>query len=198
MKKILCHLFIICGTLWGQKPGEVRLLGPAQLQEDFEIAVQSLAEVHPALYQYTTQNRLEKLSDSISKNQLSDSLSEAGFHIILRKYISNIGCGHTVALPSRHWYKKQGSSAQLLPFNIDLIGERLFINHTSPGDSLLKPGDEILMINGRSTAHILSKMRAIISGDGRGYRFIDYKIKRSFRTYYLFYLVVQPSTRFNI
>lgn len=177
----------MASSLLGQEsPKFPHLLSPAQLKEDFTISIQSLEEIHPALYQYIDIEKLKRIEDSILQTQFADSLSAADLHVVLRKYIAYIGCGHTVAMPSTDWYKHQRAHAQFLPFDVFLINDKLFVHHSNPDDTVLTKGVEIISIDGVSSSQLIAEMRAIISSDGLGKQLANYKIAKAFRTYYLF------------
>lgn len=187
--KLLITLILIAGSLFsfGQSNGSnsQNWLTPTQLQADFLTFTNSLKEIHPSMYRYTSKNDFEALEKEIGKS-LIDSMTDMDFHILLRNYIRLIGCGHTAALPSKEFYALQKIDSKLLPFKVYLIEDKLYIKKSFVQDSILIPGTEILAIDGHNTAEMLDIMKNFQNRDGFNPSYDKYNIEDLFSTYYLF------------
>ena len=87
--------------------------------------------------------------------------------------------------------------AQQLPLRVQLEGDRVFILYNdTPADSVIRPGMELLSINGRSTQAIVREILPKVSGDG----FIEtgkrVRLARSFAQ--LYWLFVDSAAAFDI
>lgn len=187
MRVLSIFLLLVCTTLHAQEnqdpgKGEFPL---AQLQIDFDLMVESIHEVHPATYQFISQDSLARAA-AMYRAQLVDGMTAEAFHVIVRQYIAHIQCGHTTALPSSEWYAYQRDSVKLLPFEIWIEEGKLFIREGWDEESLLQTGSELLSIDQRPASQILAEMESIQERDGQAVTFVASKMERSFRTYYLF------------
>ncbi|MCL4857638.1 MAG: hypothetical protein KJZ55_10295, partial [Flavobacteriales bacterium] len=108
------------------------------------------------------------------------------FHIIVREFLMQLRCGHTVAKPSQEWYSYYKSNSKLLPFEVLIIDDRIFIKESFTKNANIYKGIEITSIDEIPVNIILDKMKSIQPRDGFSESFVNYKIQRSFRTYYLF------------
>jgi len=186
LKNIFVLLLIIIGVLNGTFciAQEDRILKPSQLQSDFELLVSTLNDVHPSLYSFISEDDLNQIITE-TNNKLSSEMHESEFHILIRKLIRQIGCGHTVARPSKNWYSSL-KSPSVLPFSVYIIEDKLFIRNSFAADSTLKTGMEILSIDGRSNIDLLKEISSIQERDGSIESFSRSKIENLFSTYYLF------------
>lgn len=187
MKILTIFLLLLCTVVHAQEntdPGKEEFT-LAQLQTDFDLVVQSLHEVHPATYQFISRDSLASLA-ARHRSQLTDGMTAEAFHIIVRQYLAHIKCGHITATPSSEWYSYQQGGAKLLPFEIWIEGNNLFIQEGWDEESLLQAGAELLSIDQKPATEILAELRSIQERDGLTMTFADSKIERTFRTYYLF------------
>jgi len=157
----------------------------AELESDFKILSSALKEIHPSLYSFISKADFENLINTTSA-EISNDLTELEFHILVRKLIRGIRCGHTMAKPSSKWYDLQKKDSKLLPFDIILLNDKIFIKESYDNDSKLEPGIEILSIDDVSIHEIIKSMKSIQEVDGIATSFENKKIEKYFRTYYLF------------
>lgn len=162
-----------------------KLYSPTQLKLDFNILTESLNQIHPSVNRYISQQKLDSVNQKVLNN-LKDSLSEMEFQILVRQYVKNIRCGHTVVRPSKEWYAAQKGSGGFLPFSVFVHKNKLFVKHSLDSGKLLHLGDEILAINKLSADSIIKKMTSIQELDGFSSTFESRKIERLFITYFAF------------
>lgn len=186
LKKIFLLLLFISPSLFGQDmSNETKpLLSPSQLQKDFDIAIESINSVHPSVNRYISAKEFDGFINEM-KQELENPATEDDLHIVLRKIIKQIACGHTVARPSSKWYGDL-KNPSLLPFSVYIINDKLYIKALFDQDSLVGKGMELLAIDGKSSEEILEEMNAIQEKDGYIKGFARKKIERLFSTYYLF------------
>lgn len=183
MHKLILILFLFSFSLvFGQID---KVYSPEQLKSDFDLMVESFLNVHPAPYEFISKDSLDAVRSEL-RSQLNHEMNELEFQVIVRKYIKEVGCGHTMARPSQTWYTAQKKDSKILPVRHYLVGDELYVKQAFKGDSILKPGTRIYTINDVAVPEILEKMRAIHERDGYTESFVNAKIQRSFTTLYLF------------
>ncbi len=183
---IICSIYL-CSVGYGQVASENKTnkFNAAQLQSDLTILYSSLKEVHPSIHSFISKDSLDSLTKTLS-SEIIDSLTELEFHTVVRKLIRNIRCGHITARPSSQWYDQQAKDSKLIPFDIFLLNNRIYIKEAYDQDSILVPGVEILSIDGIDSKTIVNEMRSIQQIDGFTNTFENKSIEKLFRTYYLF------------
>jgi len=162
-----------------------RNYAPAQLQQDFNTLLASIKAVHPSVYAFMPEDSLNALTARTFAS-LTDSLTESEFHVVVRKFLRHLSCGHTVATPSIEWYEYQRLHSKSLPLEVFLQNDRIYIACDLDKDSSLVCQAEITAINNIAASEILSEMKAIQERDGLSTTFERQKIERLFRTYHLF------------
>ena len=158
---------------------------PEQLQADFNILVSTLADIHPALYQYTSEVEL-KIAENAIREKLKSSMSMMEFHVLVRQYIKEIKCGHTMARPASSWYEEEKNNPSRMPLEVFLIDDKVYVKHVYQEGKNVPIGSEILSINGKPISDILEDMYAIQERDGLGLTFRDSKVERIFKTFHHF------------
>lgn len=169
-----------------------RKLSKNQIIEDYKILYSTLINYHPAPFVYTSESDFYTFFLS-QLSAFNDSLTEREFHLIARKLITNLKCGHTYCKPSNEWYNAMSGKNVLLPFNIRRVGNKVFIDNTIDSALEFAPADEILAINDVPIQTILEKMSDIQERDGYTHSFVNEYIIKRFQTYYLFLYPVQHS-----
>ncbi|MEL6591141.1 MAG: S41 family peptidase [Bacteroidota bacterium] len=188
MKQLLTFAFLLfCFSAFAQEDQyqEDKLFPPEVLQSDFAVLAESLQDTHPSLYAFIEPDSLDQLIKT-TKASLTEALTEEEFHIVVRKFLRNIRCGHTMAIPSADWYSLQINDSRVPPLDVVLLGEELFVKFAFEKGDALRPGSKIISINGIESAEIIRRMRAFHEVDGYNSTFEDSKIERSFTTYFLF------------
>lgn len=187
MRLLSVFLLLISTVAYGQEnqdPSKEEFT-ETQLQTDFDLVVESIHEVHPATYQFISQDSLSNIASAI-RSQFSDGMTAEAFQVLVRQYVAHIQCGHLTVLPSSEWYAYQRDSSKLLPFEIWIAGGKLFIREGWDEESLLQVGAELLSIDQRPASEIIAEMGSIQERDGQTMTFVTSKMERTFRTYYLF------------
>lgn len=173
--------------LFGQTentPLEVQL-SREQLTEDYGILYHSLINYHPYPFRYISPADFAAFYEA-ETSDLPDNSTDKDFHLVVRAMIEKIKCGHTYAKPSEAWYKSLAGKNVLLPFEVEIIGDDVYVKSTSEDESKLQVNDQLLSIDDRPISEILTEMRAIQERDGITDAFTRRIIAKRFRTYYLF------------
>ncbi len=140
---------------------------------------------HPDPFKYTNAEALALTRNRLLE-KIADSISESDMHILVRLYLKEIRCGHTVARPSAQWYADQIKNARFLPFRVLLHDDRIYVDTLVGAAVPVNRGSEITSINGFPSGKILSEMKSIQPQDGEAHAFVTHQIEKIFSTYFLF------------
>jgi len=150
----------------GQDRVTETMLEPSQVQSDFALFRRALEEAHPALYRYTTKRALDA-EFARAEAKLSRRMTVLEFHNVLAPVLAVIKDGHT------HLTRYQGdeigaiiASAKLFPLALNFESTRGFVLLNEGRDERVKPGMEVLAINGQSLAEILKRILPNLTSDG--------------------------------
>ncbi|MBD3748418.1 MAG: S41 family peptidase [Sphingobacteriales bacterium] len=196
MRKILIFLIFVCCLTscistkkYNQKLNEKH--PPQKLKEDLNILQTSLEEAHPGVFWYLSQQKFKQEFDSL-KNQLTDSLTSLEFYRKAAPLVSSIKCGHTrLVYPGLKYSKAQKDSLKnvgKLPLGLldyFVLNDSLFIKKVNTTEEkVLKPGMQILKINGDDVEDIIKKEEKYFSSDGYNTTFYPQVLNKSFANYY--------------
>lgn len=161
-------------------------LSVAQLREDFDVFRKSLAEAHGGYDRYAPRAEIERAFDK-QRARLTQPMSAQAFSGILAEAMATLRDGH-----ARMEYDSittaAMTAAHMLPLRVNIEGSRLVVMYNDlPTDTTIRPGMEIVRINGIVISTLLPKLLATIGGDGfieTGKRF---RLSRSFAQYFWLY-----------
>jgi len=151
-----------------------------QLQADLTFLRRVLEEVHPGLYCYTPKDSLD-LAFTRTAAQLTHPLDEAAFWPLLQSLVARVHCGHTRLQHSasyRIWARQQ--PRYYFPFTVAIRQNRLFVVENQSTTASLRPGTELLSIDGHATQEVLPRLRQLISADGYGMGFQNQELEAGF------------------
>ncbi len=170
-------------------------LSPAQAQADFDTLRSALEEAHGGLYRFSTKAELDRRFD-VYRGRLSRAVTRRAFIGLVAEMLADIRDGH-----ARLEYDEATAAAlakaRLFPLRVLIEGSRLMVLfNDSPDDSTIRPGMEILGINGRTAGDLLALLLPKMPGDG----FIEtgkkVRLGRTFsQSYWLF---VDPAAEFTV
>ncbi|MEP7000260.1 MAG: hypothetical protein ABI969_07260, partial [bacterium] len=146
-------------------PSTSPTLSAAELQADFAVLRNALEEAHGALNRFTPKPALGKQFDNV-RARLNEPMSRFVFIELVSETIAAIHDGH-----SRLEYDSATTSAvaraRLMPLRAVLEGPRLIVLfNDTPGDTMIRPGMEIVSVNGHRSGELVSRILPTISGDG--------------------------------
>lgn len=151
-----------------------------QLQADLAFLRRALEEVHPGLYLYTPKDSLDH-AFARAAAQLMQPLEEAAFWRLLQPVVAQVRCGHTRLQHSatyRAWTRQQPH--YYFPFTVAVRQDHLFVAENQSADPSLRPGTEVLAIEGHPMSEVLPRLRRLISADGYGTGFQDQELAAGF------------------
>ena len=172
-----------------------KVLSRAQAHEDIDLYVRLLKETHPGLYRYNTPANIEQLIDSL-KSSCDDSVPFYELYQKVALLNARINCSHSYAIPTAN-LQKYMLSVKSIPFYVIPVRDRLYVLFNGTTSESIKPGDEILSINGMPIITIMNKIRANFWTDGKIELSKNVALQgRLFRTFY--YSLVDQSDQLEI
>lgn len=142
------------------------ILEPPQLKSDFALFRKALEEAHAGLYRWTTKREMDaKFARADAK--LTRPMTILQFHNVLQLVLAAIKCGHTQldSYPGDEITSLVNSS-KLFPLALTFESSRAFVVLNEGLDERVKPGMEVLAINGKPLAAILKRIIPNLTQDG--------------------------------
>lgn len=139
-----------------------------ELIEDLKYMMKTLEEVHPDLYGSCDREQAEKGIETI-KGQITDGMSGIEFYRLIGPHIGALKDGHTGVFPGQDYGEYLSAGGTLLPIDFVFDGKQGFVVR-SYVESPIKPGAEVLSINGIPMETMIDKMMGYISGESEAYK----------------------------
>ncbi len=136
--------------------------------EDLNQLVDSIQTNHPQPYEFIPRNEFEKRVEQL-KGQITDSTTIAEFAWTCNAISAMAGCLHTYNFSNSF----NLSPDLFFPVNVQYIDNKLYVTKLFAPNPELKPGMEILKINGMAVSELKSKIASHISSDGYNQHFIQ-------------------------
>ncbi|WP_345947818.1 S41 family peptidase [Mucilaginibacter sp. PAMB04274] len=154
-----------------------RVLSTQQMQADLTFMRNALEEAHPSLYRYYVKREIDSCFDD-AYNQLDHAMPELEYWRVMSKLVTHISSGHTVIWPSNAAQIQYNNRLKyILPLSVAVINGKLYVSRVLTSDAAIKPGMQILAVNGRPDLNLLGTIRAFIPGDGYSNAFKDSKVQ---------------------
>jgi len=144
---------------------QTRILQPADMQADFRYMRRMLEETHPGLYRYTPKPIMQARLDSIDLT-LTQPLPFYAFFKTVAALMADIRCAHTHALPHKDFEKAFMTTWKTLPFFMFPSEGRPYVLLNGTTDQTIKPGFELLSINGQPMVAIRRQLSRYYWTDG--------------------------------
>jgi hypothetical protein len=162
-----------------------RVFAVDTLKADLQFVRRKLENVHPALYRYVTKGEMGVFFDSLARI-IVRPMNEQEFISLLMLLNAKIRDGHTMFLPSDAATGYNYESAKFLPLSVVYIAGKLYIGENYSGDHKVCDGDEIVSINGQSTADIMIQLLSRQIRDGNNQAYPIWILDHYFAPYYAF------------
>lgn len=133
-----------------------------QANQDLEYLRDELATYHSGLYRYTPRDSIEYFFENALVNH---SINAYELYSRVTYLLSNVHCGHTRSRMSNQMRNSFENDQKFIPFTIKILNGKYYLNKTLSND--LKPGDQILKINGLDVGEIQDKIFSHLPADGR-------------------------------
>lgn len=142
-----------------------KILQPADMQADFRYLRRLLEETHPGLYRYTPKSVMQAKLDSIDRS-LDRPLPFYLFFRTIAGLMADVRCAHTHALPAKNWQKHFHNNWKMMPFYMFPSQQRAYVLLNGTNDQRIKPGFELLTINGKPLEDIRQQLYRYYWTDG--------------------------------
>lgn len=140
----------------------------AKLLEDVDILRRIYEAAHPGLYRYNTKAQVDGHFAALRAEFVRDR-TRAEAYVAFSRFLAKVKCGHTYA----NFYNQPEETAKALfsgrnrvPFLFRWIGGRMIVTRGLTPDGAIKPGSEILAIDGHPASEILARLLTIARADG--------------------------------
>jgi hypothetical protein len=153
----------------GQDPASSgRVVPSAGLLEDVDVLRRVYEAAHPGLYRYSTEAQMAgHFADLRAEFARDRTLAEA--YVAFSRFLAKVKCGHTYA----NFFNQPKDVAAALfagrnrvPFCFRWIGGRMIVTRDLSPEARLKPGTEVLAIDGVRSSEILARLMTIARADG--------------------------------
>ncbi len=159
----------------------------SQVKEDLQFLIHSIEEFEPAVYLYNPD--FKEKSDAIVQS-LTNELSVFQYYAIVSKTVCLANEGHYILGEWTDIAHKGfvDNTFKYMPLSVKIIDDRIFLWINSANSEELHRGDEILSINGRTSADIIKAMLDYIPSDGGIETYQKQNLTIGFPWMYYFYV----------
>ena len=141
---------------------------PAALIADIDLLERIYETLHPGLYRYQTPAQF-KAKCATMKLELKATSGVRAQYLALSRLLAEVKCGHTYANffnQSKAISSDIVDPANKLPFHFLWMGSKMVVSNNPLNLDGLKPGDEIVAINGVASGVIEARLLPYVRADG--------------------------------
>jgi C-terminal processing protease CtpA/Prc len=183
---------VISGTQSSSATGN---LTAAEAQADFDLMRKALEEAHSGLYRFSTKAEMDRAFDA-QRAKLNRPMTKREFLVVVSETLARIKCGHTSVAPDDK-LQAEVANAPMFPLRVMIEGRRLMVLFNgTPDDRTIRPGMEIIEINGRKPSDIIDRILPAMPADGDIETGKRAAIQRNFGRYY--WLLVEQASEFTV
>lgn len=161
-----------------------RTYRPEALRADIDHLRRALLRRHPDPFRYTTRERMDRCFDSLSASA-TGPMTELRFLSHIAAVYPMLADGHTLFLPGPGT-SDQHREARFLPILPYWTGGHLYVRANGSPSPQVRPGAEILAINGVPSAAIMDTLMRRQIRDGANTTYPEWILNNYFRAYYRF------------
>ncbi|MEM6685739.1 MAG: hypothetical protein AAF617_08135, partial [Bacteroidota bacterium] len=169
MKKICIIIITIIGFQTACAQGKI--LHKDSLLVDIDYLEKIVKEVHPGVYRYNSEQEINSLFKEL-RYTITDDITEGQLMLALAKAVKKIQCGHTYVNP---WNMRKDIRNRLfdkkiyLPLGFEVLNNNMIVTENLSQNTVLKRGDKLISIDGKSAATILDSLKTVVKQDGNNY-----------------------------
>ena len=154
------------------------------LKSDFQQCYDLIKRYHPDPFAYISEESLDKIFYEL-KNEILDDMNSLEFNKLLTSFISNVGDGHIFIGMSEKELQIILGESQLIPLNIKIISNEMYISDSFNSDLL---GCKITSINSLKNNLILESIMKHLNSDGNK-KWSKYNlIESNFSLFFMLYI----------
>ncbi len=158
--------------------------GTEELREDFSRFRKIMERKTAGLY--TDRTELVSMLDE-AEAAIDRPMTELQYYRLLVPIVAELRCGHSFLSVSANIERHMKEEALFFPLEVRILENRLFVISDSY-DKGIRPGTEILSINGRSSDDIIRSISSNMSTDGRDRGRPRYDTERWFASLYFSFI----------
>lgn len=170
-----------------------RVFTREEMQEDFSYLRRILEETHPGLYRYTPKHVMQAKLDSTAA-LLHEPMGFYRFYRILSHRLSTLRCAHTHIIPLSDFESFYTTQIKTFPLMIFFTQGKYYITVNGTADPTIKPGFELLSINGKPVNLIRNEMQNHLWADGYNQTGKTKALSEAFFPVFYYLLIDQPET----
>lgn len=175
-------LFFSC-TFFPQRGNPLEMYDVSAVQEDFYQFRKILENKAACLY--TDKVRLKIMLDE-AEAALKNEMSEEEFYRLLAPIAAELKCGHSFLSVSEAAEEYMKTSGLFFPLEVRILNNNLYVIK-DPYNTGVKPGTQILSINGQKSEEVVQKILNNMTTDGNDTGRKRYDAERWFASmYYIF------------
>jgi hypothetical protein len=165
---------------------------PKDLQEDVDYLYRKLQAYHPQLYWYIGKKELDYKFDSL-KSSITEPMTSREFYYKVAPVVSSIREGHTrVFQLNKAFISMQKDSLKVKEFGytpfsklkFGIFDNKLYVVKNSSWNKEVKPGTEVVSVNGIKAQLLLNKYRQTLTADGYVTTFRDRMLGNRFASFF--------------
>lgn len=185
-------LLLAIATTASAQPYLDKVLYPERLRDDVELLRSAIHEAHPDPYRYHTKAELDAIFDQV-RDSITRTMSVVEFEQALMPIFRGIGDAHCRAERSESMENALLREARLLPIQIRILPEGVFVEEELKGFRSIPVGSRLVSINGMPIERIMERLIASVVCDGANRTYAERLVEREFNVRYNLY-VEQAST----
>jgi hypothetical protein len=162
-----------------------RLYSVTELKTDFQFLREKLEKKHPNLYLYTPKAEMNLFFDSLYKS-IVKPMTELEFYNLITLLNSKIMDGHTMMLPGQAASDYYTANEKFFPFFVLVKDKKIYVHMNCSSDTSVKPGTEIVSINGTAVSDIMNYLLLREIRDGYNHTYPDWILTNYFKEYFSF------------
>ncbi|MDN3584643.1 S41 family peptidase [Mucilaginibacter flavus] len=137
------------------------------MQHELQILKAALITLHPGTYRYETPASIDSVFAVFDRRE-AKPMSQNRYFILTGQLLTHIHCGHTY---TNYWNQPKVISNALfsktcLPLLFRMIGRQMIITDNLSDSKKIKPGDELVAINGIPVKRIVDSLITVSQSDG--------------------------------
>jgi hypothetical protein len=158
-------LGLVIGVSSASPALQERKFAAADLRADFAQMYRGLQAAHFNLYAFTSKDALDRrYAEQLAR--INRPMTRLEAKVLFELFAANVRMGHTrIDSPTPEWnaYRKNGGKG--FPLSIRIVDERVYIAENFSGLDALRPGDEIVRLDGESMGHWLQRTERHVSAE---------------------------------
>jgi C-terminal processing protease CtpA/Prc len=208
MKKIfilvfVSLLFVQCTSVKRHNNHLSDLISVKDLESDVDLTYKKLQQLHPNLYWYISKKDLDYKFDSL-KMTIRKPMKSLDFYKKLSPVVAAVRQGHTFVFPATKLMTKKETKALLKKgtgpfsqFDFDYFNNKLYVINNKSYDKSIKPGTEIVEVNGTKPKDLIQEYNEFYSSDGYNTTLKTRSSGKRFSSFFTSQNGIKDSLKFN-